>query len=273
VPTLSNESLVVELLDPARDRDRFGVRYCTGGYIFQISDRVHGDLLSGPTYPQSFNWFDGQGIPDSFNLGPLTSSRRVGEALVIGVGICDLTDRRVLEYTDWTVDAVGDAVVFSAHQRYEDHALDLVRTVSLHGRTVRSRTRLSVCGKAFAPVRWFPHPFYPQLPQSGTDELVWLNVPLRWRHDPSYALQDNGFIARSGWPWEDGRYLALDHDAIAPLVVMQRHPVLGLVTAACSFVPDFFAIWGNRSTFSWEPFLERLVAPGQELDWWVDYIF
>jgi hypothetical protein len=270
MPTLSNDALVVELLDPDRDRDRFGVRYCTGGYIFQISDRRHGPLLAGPTYPDDFNWFDGQGIPDSFNLEPLTSTERLGEALVIGVGVCDLVARRVLEYSPWTVDAGGEAVRFSTRQRYEGYALDLTRTVSLHGRTVRSHTRLRATGERFVPVRWFPHPFYPQ-PED--DDLVWLNAPLRWREDASYALRDNGFIARVGWPWSDGRYLALDHDALAPLVLMQRHPVLGLVTASCSFVPDYFAIWGNAATFSWEPFLERFVAPGQELTWWVDYTF
>jgi hypothetical protein len=79
VLTLANETLTVELLDPALDRDRFGVRYCTGGYIFQIRDATLGDLLSGPTYPASFNWFDGQGIPDAFNLSPLASARTLGE--------------------------------------------------------------------------------------------------------------------------------------------------------------------------------------------------
>jgi hypothetical protein len=270
MPTLSNDALVVELLDPSRDRERFGIRYCTGGYIFQISDRRFGPLLSGPTYPDDFNWFDGQGIPDSFNLEPLTSTERPGEALVIGVGECDLVGRRVLEYSPWTMEAGADAVRFETHQRYEGYALDLIRTVSLHGRTVRSHTQLRATGEGFVPVRWFPHPFYPQ---TEGDELVWLNVPLRWRDDASYALRDNGLIARTGWPWNDGRYLALDHDAVAPLVVVQRHPVLGLVSASCSYVPDYFAIWGNPVTFSWEPFLERFVAPGQVLTWWVDYTF
>jgi len=270
MPTLANDALVVELLDPVLDRDRFGVRYCTGGYIFQISDRRHGPLLSGPTYPDSFNWFDGQGIPDSFNLEPLTSTERLGEGLVIGVGVCDLVGRRVLEFSPWMVEAGGDVIRFSTTQRYEGYEFDLERTVSLHGRTVRSHTCLRSRGQRFVPVRWFPHPFYPQ---PLGDELVWLNAPLRWRDDARYALRDNGFIARLGWPWTDGHYLALDHDALAPLVLMQRHPTLGLVTAACSFVPDYFAIWGNGATFSWEPFLERFVAPGQALTWWVDYTF
>ncbi|HAR30115.1 MAG TPA: hypothetical protein DCR65_01245, partial [Gammaproteobacteria bacterium] len=93
---LSNHELRVDILDPVADQSRFGVRYCTGGYIYQVSDRRHGPLLSGPTFPDSFNWFDGQGIPDAFNLGPLLSPSEPGRALIIGIGDCDLTTRAVL---------------------------------------------------------------------------------------------------------------------------------------------------------------------------------
>jgi hypothetical protein len=79
-------------------------------------------------------------------------------------------------------------------------------------------------------------------------------------------------VHRAGWPGKRAT-TPLDHDATAPLVLLQRHPALGLVTAACSYVPDFFPIWGNANTFSWEPFLERLVDPGQSVEWWIDYTF
>jgi hypothetical protein len=88
-----------------------------------------------------------------------------------------------------------------------------------------------------------------------------------------YALGENGFIARRGWPWTEGNYLPLDHAATAPLVLLQRHPKLGLVGASASYVPDYFPVWGNAQTFSWEPFLERTVGPGQALEWWIDYSF
>jgi len=267
---LSNDVLEVQLLDPVADRKRFGVRYCTGGYIFQIRDHIEGDLLSGPTFPNSFNWFDGQGIPDAFNLGPLNSSKTLGEALVIGIGVCDMHGRTVRTFSDWVVERHPAEAIFKTRQSYEDFALMLTRSVSLHERTVRSHTHLSNVGKAPIPMRWFPHPFYPQ---TTTDELLWVNSPLRWRDANGYTRARNGFIARTGWPWQDGKYHPLDHAAADPLVLLQRHPLLGMVTATCSYVPDFFPIWGNPATFSWEPFLERTVAPGQSIDWWIDYTF
>jgi hypothetical protein len=267
---LRNDELEVQLLDPVRDRERFGVRYCTGGYIFQIRDATRGDLLSGPTFPDSFNWFDGQGIPDAFNLGPLASARVQGEALIIGIGVCDVDGKKVKTFDEWRVRERADEIGFETTQRFETHALRLERKVSLAARTVRSWTRLRNLGEGTLPVRWFPHPFYPQ---TADDELLWLNAPLTWKAGEGYTLQANGFIARTGWPWKEGHYLPLDHAATAPLVLLQRHPSLGLVGAACSYVPDYFPIWGNERTFSWEPFLERTVGPGRALDWWIDYSF
>ena len=267
--SLENAQLQVELLDPRADRERFGTRYCTGGYIFQITDADHGPLLSGPTYPESFNWFDGQGIPDAFNLSPLLAQSG-GDALIVGVGICHLEQRVVRAFCNWTVEHGERQITFATEQRCEDFALTLTRTVSLHGRTVRSHTHVANTGRNAIPLRWFPHPFFPQ-PQD--DELLWINAPIRWRDAPGYVQLDNGFIARRGWPWRDGQYLPLDHAATTPLVLVQRHRVLGLVTASCSYVPDFFPIWGNPVTFSWEPFLERTVASGQSHAWWIDYTF
>ena len=267
---LTNDRLEVQLLDPVADRERFGVRYCTGGYIFQIRDFHHGDLLSGPTFPDSFNWFDGQGIPDAFNLAPLNSGNMLGEALIIGIGVCDTKGRTVKSFCDWTVERGAAEAAFTTRQTYEDFALTLARTVSLHERTIRSHTVLTNVGKASIPMRWFPHPFYPQ---TATDELLWINAPLRWQNPNGYMQARNGFIARTGWPWSEGKYQPLDHDATAPLILLQRHPTLGMVTATCSYVPDYFPIWGNLATFSWEPFLERSVWPGQALTWWIDYTF
>jgi hypothetical protein len=268
--SLANDTLEVQVLDPVADRERFGVRYCTGGYIFQVRDRDHGDLLSGPTFPDSFNWFDGQGIPDAFNLGPLGSNKTLGEALVIGIGVCAARGRTVNSFCDWAVAHSPTSLTFDTHQAYEDFSLTLTRTVTLEQRTIRSHTTIGNVGKAPIPMRWFPHPFYPQ---TATDELMWINTTLNWHDANGYTRLPNGFIARTGWPWTEGHYQPLDHAATAPLILLQRHPLLGLVTATCSYVPDYFPIWGNAATISWEPFLERTVFSGQSYSWWIDYTF
>lgn len=269
--SLKNESLEVSILDPSADQERFGTRYCTGGYIFQIVDSQLGDLLSGPTYPDSFNWFDGQGIPDAFNLSPLREPTAADPtALIIGTGLCDLQANQVTEFCRWEVQQEPSQIRMRAEQAFQSFALELERTVRLHQRTVRSATRLKNTGRRPIPIRWFPHPFFPQ---PNTDELCRFNIPLSFPENPAYTLAENGFICRKDWPWQEGRYQALDHTAQTSLVVLQRHPGLGLVAATCSYVPGFFPIWGNPITFSWEPFFERTLAGGQETTWWIDYDF
>jgi len=269
--SLKNDLLEVSILDPVADQARFGTRYCTGGYIYQITDARLGELLSGPTYPDGFNWFDGQGIPDAFNLSPLREPTDSGAtALIIGIGLCDLQANQVTDFCRWEVAQAPDHIQMQTRHSFQAFALELERTVRLRRRTVRSLTRLKNTGQRPIPLRWFPHPFYPQ---PATDELCRVNIPVNFPANANYELAANGFICRQGWPWTDGRYQALDHAAQTNLVVLQKHPALGLVAATCSYVPAFFPIWGNGRTFSWEPFFERTVGAGQEISWWIDYDF
>jgi len=269
--TLQNDTLQVSLLDPVVDQERFGTRYCTGGYIFQIADTKLGNLLSGPTYPSSFNCFDGQGIPDAFNKQPLQDPTDPSQtALIMGIGLCDLKEDTVTEFCSWQVNQTNAALTFTTTQTHHTFALELTRTVTLQNRTVRSHTHLKNTGKLPIPINWFPHPFYPQ---PNTDELCKFNIPVEFSDNPGFEQLDNGFISRKDWPWEKGFYQALNHNAHTNLTLLQKHPVLGLVGATCSYVPSFFPIWGNSNTFSWEPFLERTIAPKQETTWWIDYEF
>ena len=269
--TLANHALEVSILDPIADQERFGPRYCTGGYIFQITDTRLGDLMSGPTYPDAFNWFDGQGIPDAFHLSPLRDNvANDSLGLILGIGLCDLAAREVKEFCTWQVSQTGDSITMRTEQTYQSYSVVLERTVTLRERTVRSHTRLWNQGNAVIPMRWYPHPFYPQ---PETDELLKLNIPVAPIDDPGYFLADNGFITRKGWKWEKGFYLPVNHTPLTNLVVLQKHPKLGLVAGTCSYAPDYFPIWGNPITFSWEPFLERSVGPKQDTSWWIDYEF
>lgn len=269
---LSNDQLTLSVLNPddQADRTRFGTRYCTGGYIFQVVDAKVGDLLSGPTFPDSFNVFDGQGIPDSFSRVPLLDPLEPSDGLVIGVGLCDLTEDTVVEPCEWDV-LIGEmTLTFWTHQAAGNFALDLQRRIELHGRTVRSTTWLENRGKIGFQMSWYPHPFFPQ-PEG--DELCRLNFPVSLPDNPGYELGPSGFITRRNWPWTTDQYLAVDHDTHSPLTVIQRHPKLGLVTGSFTYIPRFFPIWGNTRTFSWEPYFENTVAPGQELAWAMTYDF
>ncbi|MGY8827138.1 MAG: hypothetical protein ACKVJG_25010 [Candidatus Latescibacterota bacterium] len=269
---LKNDELAVEILDPVADQERFGTRYCTGGYIFQVTDAAKGPLLSGPTYPDSFNVFDGQGIPDAFNQSPLRErNSTAAQALIVGVGFCDLEKNEVEEFCRWDIKEQGAAIEMHTGQELGATALELTRSLALNNRTLRSAVSLKNTGKRPIPIRWFPHPFYPQ---TASDELCRFNVPVHFPENDGFEMAASGFVARKNWPnWEKGYYQALTHDAHSNLVIMQKHPVVGLVAASCSYIPNFFPIWGNANTFSWEPFLERTLVPGQETDWFIDYEF
>jgi hypothetical protein len=273
---LANDTLRVQVLHPVADRERLGSRYCTGGYVFQLADHERGDLLSGPTFPDSFNWYDGQGLPDSFAWSPLppaaqpASAVPAAEALVPGVGVCDLAGRRVLAFCDWHIEQGTHVVTFRTRHLFGAHDLSVERTLALVRRTLCSRTRLDNHGASFVPVRWFPHPFFPHPADAA---LLAPGVPVQFAAGAGYQLDADGFIARAQWPWQEGRYLPLQHGATAPPTLLVRHPRVGLAAMRLSYVPGYFALWGNASTFSPEPFLERTLAPGQSLDWSVDYTF
>lgn len=269
--TIDNGQLKVAILDPVADRERMGTRYCTGGYIFQVDDPKLGALLSGPTYPDSFNVFDGQGIPDAFSASPLRDPKDPDAPVLIpGIGSCDQKERKVLEWCQWQVETQPAAIRMVTQQRLGDYALELERRVRIHERSMRSEIRLKNGSKTAINLRWYPHPFYPH---AQTDELIRFNIPVSFPENPGYELSANGFIRRKSWPWEGGYFQALDHSADRPLSLVQRHPTLGLVSATCSYVPAFFPIWGNARTFSWEPYLERTLYSGQELNWWIEYDF
>lgn len=275
--TLKNDQMTIKVLDPVADSERMGTRYCWGGYIFSVADEAHGNLMSGPTYPDAFNTFDGQGIPDAFNLMPLRNpvGMRGGHvatdtlALILGIGIVDIEKNEVVEPCVWQVEAGKTVVEMTTEHEFRGFQVKLWRTVTLNGRTVSSYTQVE---NHHAPLafRWFPHPFYPQ---PDGDALCKFNFPVDYPENPGFVEGDDGFISRNSKDWSRGYYQALDHDAESPLVVLQKHPKLGLVAATTSYVPDFFPIWGNANTFSWEPFLEQSLAPGQAYAWWIDYEF
>jgi hypothetical protein len=39
------------------------------------------------------------------------------------------------------------------------------------------------------------------------------------------------------------------------------------------FLPSFLPIWGNDRTFSFEPYFEKELAPGEGAEWNIEYRF
>lgn len=285
--SLSNDQLVVSVLDPVEDRARLGSRYCVGGYIYQVDDWRLGALTSGPGYPTEVfpPVFDGQGLPEAFRdpLWPGRESAADRDAmpavgtrmLVIGVGTADLTENirlmPVVELSKWDVDLEATRVVMRTSQSFEGWSLELTRDVTLVNRTIKSETRLANVGQKQIRTRWFPHPFVP--PVRG--DACKFNVPVTCPESSAYRLAENGFIQlRSDVVWNRaGHFQALGFTPGEKLVTLQRHPKIGLMVATCSYTPTFLPIWGNRFTFSFEPYHDVTVEPDAEASWSVTYDF
>ena len=266
--TLRGDALTVSVLSPVEDAHLLGTRYCTGGFVFQIDDDRHGALLAGPTYPDSYNLYDGQGIPDAFQPHlPLAG----GALLGIGIGRIDPDRNVVTERCEWRVESSGTRLDFSTAQAGDEYAFGLERCVTLTGRTLVSSTRLANTGKLHVPFQWYPHPFFPHYPGG---ECCRFGAPVAIPDNPGYELAPSGFLRMKGFPWvKRNHFLIVGYPPSTPISLLQRHPLLSLVAARCDYATTRFPVWGNDRTFSFEPYYERVVSPGDEARWSVEYDF
>lgn len=278
---LSNPELTVLILDPVADRARLGSRYCTGGYIWQVSDARLGNLFTGPEYPNEPNMFDGQGAPEVFQTPLGAEGAAVGqEVACIGVGRVRRTSPRepfdvrynpdVTEFVKWEVHCTRDTVTMRTEQSFQDWVYQLERVVKLRNRTVYSSTAIRSVGNTPLPVRWFAHPFFP-IP--AEDHLCRFSFPIHLTENPGYFLNADGFVARkSTHDWSRGCRQEPSFDPAGnPLRAVQKHPLLGEVTVATDFPPSFMPIWGNHRTFSFEPYFERALDRDASARWTIEY--
>ncbi|HEX5414596.1 MAG TPA: hypothetical protein VFZ25_02945 [Chloroflexota bacterium] len=287
--TLTNDQLAVSVLDPVADRARLGSRYCTGGYVYAVADQRRGMITSGPGYPSEEQppLFDGQGLPEAFpsqlwvgkdpNGPPMALPAPGTTMLVIGVGLVRATpmekirEMPVDEFCEWQTSSSPTSLRMETTQSYAGWQFELTRELRLANRTLVSETRLTNTGADAVSFRWFPHPFFP-LPKG---ECCKFNCSVSMPENPGYEMLASGFVGtKTDHEWSRaGHFQALEHQAAHPLITLQRHPTLGLIAASCSYVPTFFPIWGNRNTFSFEPYLSQAVAPGAESTWAITYDF
>ena len=285
--TLKNTQLTVSILDPIADQPRLGSRYCSGGYIYQVTDSEKGELLAGPHYPDPNPVpFDGQGAPDMF-FTPLSSGEVPlgGEAGCIGVGKVRRTNAdhpfdvrfnpEVSEHVVWAVEQGVDSITMRTQHAFQDWAYTLTRYVALEGRVVISRTAIISQGIADLPVRWFAHPFFPL---TADNVLCRFSPALGLPENPGYQADAAGFVCRKpAFDWSrGGHFQPMDlpaSGADATLTVVEKHPKLGQVTVQTDFWPGFLPIWGNARTFSFEPYFIRTLSTGQAAEWSIRYTF
>jgi hypothetical protein len=280
---LINDELTVSVLDPVADVGQLGSRYCTGGYIWQVSDNRRGPLLSGRCYPDPHPpVFDGQGAPEAF-VTPLGSSDvPVGETVtVIGVGLVKRTSAavpftvrdnpEVVRFCKWTVSASRSRITMRTVQQAGDRALELVRRVEIDGRKVVSRTDIINRSPSLLPLRYFAHPFFPLNPDLRCFTPAFtLAVP----DNPGYRQADDGTVfMRDSYDWEKGLFFKL---TVAPGTLFEAdaaHPQVASVKINADYPLESLPIWANHRTFSPEPYMAAEVAPGKTYSWGITYGF
>lgn len=280
--TLASPTLGVSLIDPnsPSDQKRLGLRYCWGGYIWQVEDTVAGPLLTGPEWPLSEPIpFNGQGLPESFRSHEFGTSRPLiiedDEGFIIGIGdvarnMAGIMD--VKEPCPWSITTSHGSIEFCTEQSGNGYTCQLTRRIALDNRTLTSSSRLSNIGERPLPLHWFAHPFF-----ALDDRLITCGLPDTWSMSDNvgYELDDAnrlGFKRRFKHR-DDGHFEQLIVGKNTPLRAVLSHPKLTEIVFSTDFVPDTCPVWGNSNTWSIEPYMATELAPGTDRTWNLTYEF
>lgn len=278
---LRNQHLTVSILDPIADQARLGPRFCTGGYIYQIADAIHGPLFSGPEFPtEQPAVFNGQGLPEVFQFTLYEDEREVEEEkLIIGVGVVDkrepqlpynlFTNSQTKVFCEWQVRQNENSICMETTQSYKQWTLHLTRDIRLVGRTVSILTRIKNLGTAAMTFRWFAHPFFPLNPDGRCAQFL---MPIHLPVNPAFFInQQNCLEMNSTHNWREGYFQFLEGCQNEKFSALQFHPQLPQLQVVGDFPLLKVAIWANDRTFSFEPFYQDIVLVGDEKCWRLEY--
>ena len=269
--SIASDELTVNILDPKKDRERFGLRYCTGGYIFEVMDNATGkNLMTGPTYPYDFQPFHGQGIPDTFNHDPLYLPEE-DLFLIPGIGKCDIKNNEIVELCKWNLALSTDekSMIFTTRQQAGPYDFTIVRKVSVEGSTITSNTRLKNNCNTLVPVEWYPHPFFPP---KEDGRFLSVDVDSYFENPTGYFEIEDGKIRR---------IFGVDQELSFQPVRPGDNPMLATIHTdhgySCTMKTDYMSqytpIWANDNTCSIEPYLSTTLYGYGYLEWSVSYSY
>jgi hypothetical protein len=276
---LQNGALRVEILDPVADAARLGPRFCWGAYIWQVREVESGPLLTGPEWPaKEPTPFNGQGLPESFRHRtlegrPLTWRGDIGIAVGAGEMHGDPASRDlvVAKPCSWQITAFANRLVFVTEHITAGCAYELVRTIEVSGRDLRSTSKLTNRAEARLTLEWFAHPFFPLRDGMRRAQLP---AASRLAENPGFALRDGVLEQQRAFlRQDDGHMDRVQLPPGEPLRATVPHPTIGEIEFETSFVPSLCVIWGNDRTFSIEPYLSLDLAPDESREWSVSYRF
>jgi hypothetical protein len=276
--TLTNNLLRVELLDPVANRALLGPRFCWGGFIWQVHDCRLGPLLTGPEWPELVpSAWNGQGLPESFRHrtrdgAPLTWNADRGVALGAGeLALNRAGEPEVVTPCDWKITSLSDRTDFHTRQQAAGFDYELGRSIQLRDRTVISSSELTNHDKKPLHLEWFAHPFF-----ALSDGLIQATLPegTTLAENPGFALVGRELTQKQKFTHPtNGHMDFLTLPKGQNLTARLIHPLVGNVVFECSFAPSECVIWGNRNTFSIEPYQLLTLAPAQTLQWKLRYVF
>ena len=70
-----------------------------------------------------------------------------------------------------------------------------------------------------------------------------------------------------------GCYLPLEMEWGQKLSINQFHDLVKSVRVTMDFPLAWMPVWANNATFSFEPYLDRIVEPGNDFQWQIEYGF